>query len=98
MTPVTRLILPTVLVTEARQIGDFQPLIDPLSAHAEYAATALTYVLQAIRAVDFARAEAQRKYGLWAELLTRITPYLDEKFAWDVGWINEHVIQYAVRA
>jgi len=35
---------------------------------------------------------------LWAELLTQIAPHLDEKFAWDVGWINEHVIQYAVRA
>jgi hypothetical protein len=95
MTPVTRLILPTVLVTEGRQIGDFQPLTDALSAHEGYAATALTYVLQAIRAVDFIRPEPQRKYGLWAELLTRITPYLDEKFAWDVGWINDQVLQYA---
>jgi hypothetical protein len=43
MTPVTRLILPTVLVTEGRQMGNFQPLIDALSAHEEYAATALTY-------------------------------------------------------
>jgi hypothetical protein len=97
MTPVTRLILPTVLVTEGRQMGNFQPLIDALSAHEEYAATALTYVLQAIRAVDFVRPEAQRKYSLWAELLTRITPYLDEKFAWDVGWINDQVLQYAER-
>ncbi len=97
MTPATRLILPTVLVTDGREIGDFQPLIDAVSAHEEYAATALTYVLQAIRAVDFARPEEQRKYSLWAELLTRITSHLDEKFAWDVGWINEQILQYAQR-
>jgi hypothetical protein len=97
MTPVTRLILPTVLVTEGRQIEDFQPLIDALSVDEEYAATALTYVMQAIRTVDFNRPEAQRKYRLWAELLTRVTGYLDEKFAWDVGSINEQVLQYAQR-
>jgi hypothetical protein len=97
MTPVTRLILPTVLVTEGRQMSDFQPLIDALAAYEEYAASALSYVLQAIRAVDFVRTEAQRKYNLWVALLTRITPYLEEKFAWDVGWINEQALQYAER-
>jgi hypothetical protein len=97
MTPVTRLILPTVLVTEGRRIEDFQPLINALSANEGYAAMALTYVMQAIRAVDFSRPEAQRKYRLWAELLSRITGYLDEKFAWDVGSINEQVLQYAER-
>ena len=78
MTPITRLILPTVLVTEGRNVEDFQPLINALTRSESYAATAVTYVLQAVRAVDFARPRCsesthcgRRCYATLLRILTR---------------------------
>src|SRR5262249_42314298 len=96
LTALTRVILPTVLVTEAETISDFDPLLRSLDRHTPEAVKAFGYLLQGIRAVNFSEdnPEERRKYKLWVELLECASAYLDNAFAWDFGWINEHVLVF----
>ena len=94
MTPVTRLILPTVLVSEGRTWSDFTPLLEALVERRQEGISATSYFLQALRAVAFDSSQTvpARKYALWSELLREISQRIAHPFAWDVGWINNQIL------
>jgi len=70
----SRLLPPSTVVVEAKNIDELNPLIEALSIKKAEAPNAIKYVLQAYRTLDVTRDE------LWLQFLEKVSPYLSEVF------------------
>lgn len=78
---IVRIVLPAVIIHEARAVADLAPLLAKLNQQSVDAHHAAAFTLQALRVLRSGRAE------LWSEFLSRASVNLDRKFAWDAGMI-----------
>jgi hypothetical protein len=78
-------VLPTaVVVSEAREVSDLDPLIGALESGRAGSPTAALRVLQGLRGLGSPRDE------MWASVATRVSPHLHQDFAWEFGvWLGE---------
>jgi hypothetical protein len=83
---ITRLVLPAVVVEEARHLDETRPVLDALNAGDPQAIDAIAFLLQALRVLD------SKRRGVWAEFLEACAPRLDQKFAWDAGMIATRLL------
>jgi hypothetical protein len=75
----TRLVLPSVVISEARTIDDLNPFVEKLRSREPLASEAIAFVMQALRILSSNQRE------LWVEFIEIISEQLDSKFAWDAG-------------
>ncbi|HEV7642786.1 MAG TPA: AAA family ATPase [Pyrinomonadaceae bacterium] len=83
-----RLLPPTVIVNEARQISELQPLVEALTSGEDLAKEAVLRVLQAYRMIRPMDARA----GIWFLFLLAISQHLSHKFAWDLAILTNEFI------
>lgn len=83
---VVRLVVPTVIVNEARTREDLKPLLIELERNEAGAFAAIAFVLQAVRILRPTKRE------LWAEFIQATGQHLDLRFAWDAGIIANSII------
>lgn len=84
---IVRIVLPAVVIQEARAAGDLSPLLDQLKLHTDEAHNAIAFTLQAVRVLRSGRAE------LWSGFLRDASLHLDRKFAWDGGMIADSCLK-----
>jgi hypothetical protein len=84
---IVRLVLPAVVVNEAQTPEDLAPLLERLRTGQPPAVDAVAFLLQALRVLK------SPKRALWAEFLSSIGPYLDQRFAWDAGNIATGIVE-----
>jgi hypothetical protein len=82
---IIRLVLPAVLIQEARLPADLAPLSDRQAEAVGIEAVAFS--LQALRILDSGHI------GLWSSFLREISRRLDRKFAWDAGTIATAIVE-----
>lgn len=78
---IIRLVLPAVIVRELRALADAAPLLQHLAEGDPQGANAAGFLVQALRVLNPKRAE------VWAEFVRSLSPYLNQRFAWDAGII-----------
>ena len=76
---IVRLVLPAVIVTEARNLADLEPLLSSLAEQNQLGRDSVAFVLQALRVLG------SSKSSLWSDFLRAASQHLDERFAWDAG-------------
>lgn len=76
---IIRIVLPTVLINEARAMSDLAPLQLRLAQGDALAADAIAFTVQALRVLGQPRPE------LWSQFVRALAQHLDRKFAWDAG-------------
>jgi hypothetical protein len=86
-----RLLPPTVIVNEARQISELQPLIDQLFSGEGLAKEATLRVLQAYRMI---RPPADRA-AIWLLFFHEISQHPGHEFAWDLSILTNEFIDIA---
>jgi hypothetical protein len=83
---IIRLVLPTVVVNEARTQTDLEPLLERIIQNQAGGLQTMSFLLQALRFLN------SPKRDLWAKFIRAIGPHLDEKFAWDAGLITMAIV------
>jgi NACHT domain len=78
---VVRLVLPAVIVAEARSLSDLKPLLAMLEQGNELGRNAVAFVLQALRVLN------SQKVSLWCDFIRATSDHLHERFAWDAGMV-----------
>lgn len=86
---IIRIVLPAVLIQEARSTTDLSPLQAWLESHTAEAHNAVAFTLQALRVLRSGRPR------LWSSFLRLASAHLDRKFAWDAGMIATTLLEQA---
>jgi hypothetical protein len=86
---IVRLVLPAVIVSEARQAADLEPLITDLRNSDETARNGFAFMLQALRVLDTAHSR------LWSEILRSASEHLYREFSWDLGVVADRLYDKA---
>lgn len=84
-----RLLLPTVVVNEARKIEELSPLVDALANGDDVAKEAVLRVLQAHRMLQ------NRRIDTWTAFLMKVSLHLQKEFAWDVAFATNDILEQA---
>ena len=86
---IVRLVLPSVVVSEANEPKHLKPLLDPLHNPSKPALDAIAFVLQALRVLK------TKRYSLWSSFFADPTFKPDRRFAWDAGTIATTLLEEA---
>jgi hypothetical protein len=78
---IVRLVLPAVIVMEARSFEDLRPLLARLENDDPQGIAAIAFTLQALRVLTSAHPL------LWTQFIGGTTQHLNQRFAWDAGRI-----------
>jgi hypothetical protein len=78
---IIRIVLPAVVIGEARTLSDLAPLQLKLAQGDAAAVEAVAFTIQALRVLGPAHFEP------WAEFIRDLAPHLNRRFAWDAGVI-----------
>jgi hypothetical protein len=86
---IIRIVLPAVVIGEARTLSDLAPLQLKLAQGDPAAVEAVAFTIQALRVLGPAHFEP------WAEFIRGLAPHLNRRFAWDagvivLGWLERH--------
>jgi hypothetical protein len=76
---IIRLVLPAVVLNEARLIGDLQPILNNIAEKDGSGSEAMLFLFQAIRSLKTSRSR------LWAEFLRGASRNIRQRFGWDGG-------------
>ena len=87
---IVRIVLPAVIIHEARASADLTPLLDQLKQQTDEAHSAIAFMLQAVRVLHSDRGE------LWSGFLRDASCHLHRKFAWDGGIIADSCLKGGV--
>jgi len=86
---IVRLVLPAVVISEARESDDLQPLITELSKYKETAKQGFSFLLQALRILETSH------FRLWSDVLRSASSCISREFAWDVGVVADRLYEKA---
>lgn len=97
LSPLNRIILPSILVKGATQAEDYGPLLSLLSQGRQEAILAFTYYLQAIRALEPPTDTIGSKTSIWIEVFAQASNYLSKEFTWELGFLTDKICQIALK-
>ncbi len=89
---VARLIPTSAIASEAREINQFEPLLEKLRSGEDIANEAIIRLLQALRTLQIERDV------LWSEFFDQISEYLHANFAWDLATLTSDILKRATDA
>jgi hypothetical protein len=86
---IIRIVLPAVVIAEARSLSDLAPLQLKLAQGDSAAIEAIAFTIQALRILGPVKPD------LWSEFIRALAPHLHRRFAWDAGlvvlaWLESH--------
>ena len=89
---VARLIPTSAIASEAREINQFEPLLEKLRSGEDIANEAIIRLLQALRTLQIERDV------LWSEFFDQVSEYLHANFAWDLATLTSDILKRATDA
>ena len=89
---VARLIPTSAIASEAREINQFEPLLEKLRSGEDIANEAIIRLLQALRTLQIERDV------LWSEFFDRVSEYLHANFAWDLATLTTDILERSTDA
>lgn len=87
---VARLIPTSAIASEAREINQFEPLLEKLRSGEDIANEAIIRLLQALRTLQIERDV------LWSEFFDQVSEYLHANFAWDLATLTSDILERAI--
>jgi NACHT domain len=85
-----RLLLPSVLVNEARRVEELEPLVYALAQGKPEACEAVLRVLQALYVPRVVR------YDLWVQVLDKLSEHIRKEFPWDLATHTSNITNWAI--
>ncbi len=76
---IIRIVLPAVVIAEARSVSDLSPLQLRVAQGDPVAIDAVAFTIQALRVLGHPRPD------LWSQFINALSPHLDRRFAGDAG-------------